>query len=215
MTDHAESSLLPSIIDMDAYLIGKYPRKYDNARREWTRSENANIPPRHIDDLIAPLSLLLKMISVSMIEVAAMLMKRLLHNNTSVHNEIETKTDNKQVLDSIKACMTSIILKRGRTQKDLTEAKAVILTACMFNGDVNKVTIQEHLGVSMARMSKAVQKEDEVSYLHKKPKLYEMNQSTNHSRCISEFCHSDEPSVIDSNRCKIIEIDREKHVDRV
>jgi len=70
----------------------------------------------------------------------------------------------------------------------------------MFNGDVNKVTIQERLGVSMARMSKAIRKEDEVIYLHKKSKLNEMKQATNHVRCISEFCHSDESSVIDSKR---------------
>ena len=65
----------------------------------------------------------------------------------------------------------------------------------MFNGDVNKVTIQECLGVSMARMSKAVRKEDEVSYSHTTYKLYEMKQATNHLRCISEFYHSDESSV--------------------
>lgn len=47
--------------------------------------------------------------------------------------------------------MTSSNVKCGRTQKELTEAKAAIVTACMFNGDVNKVTIQERLGVSMAR----------------------------------------------------------------
>jgi len=67
----------------------------------------------------------------------------------------------------------------------------------------------------MARMSKAVRKEDEVSYLHTKSKLYEMNQVTNHLRCISDFFHSDESSVIDSNSRKIIEVDGENHAGRV
>jgi len=56
----------------------------------------------------------LKILSGSIIEVAAMLMKMLLHKNTSVRNEIETKTDDKQILDSIKAFMISSNIKRGR-----------------------------------------------------------------------------------------------------
>ena len=107
MTDHVKSLILPSVIDMEACLIGKYPRKYEKARREWTRNKTANITPRHVDDLTAPLSLLLKIISGSIIEVAAMLMKRLLHKNASVRNEIEIKTDDKKVLDSIKSFMTN------------------------------------------------------------------------------------------------------------
>lgn len=132
-----------------------------------------------------------------------------------MRNEIETKTDGEKILDSIKAFMTSGDVKGGKTQKELTEAKAAILTACMFNGDINKVTIQERLGVLIARMSKAVRKEDEVRYLYTKSKLYEMKQAPNHLRCISEFFHSDEYSVIDSNSRNIIELDGEKYIDIV
>ena len=70
------------------------------------------------------------------------------------------------MLDSVKAFMKSSNVKRGRTQKELTTAGDAILYACIFTSDVNKVTIQEHLGVSMVTFSKAVRKEDDVRYNH-------------------------------------------------
>lgn len=50
-------------------------------------------------------------------------------------------------------------------------------------------------------------KEDAVKYTHTKSKIYEMKQTPNQLRYISEFFHSDESSVIDSNCRKAIKVD--------
>ena len=61
--------------------------------------------------------LLLTMLSVSIIEVEVMLMRMLLHNAICIRKEIETETDDKNILDSIKEFMTSSNVKCGRIQK--------------------------------------------------------------------------------------------------
>ena len=93
--------------------------------------------------------------------------------------------------------------------------KDAIRSVRIFTGNVNNVTIQVHLGVSTARMPKVVRKEDDVRYNHTTSKPYEMKQTPNHVQRISEFCHSNESSVIDSNSRKIIKVDGEEHTSRV
>ena len=77
------------------------------------------------------------------------------------------------------------------------------------------MTIQKRLEVSIARISKVQRNEDTLGYLHMKQKEYETKQVPKHLQCISEFCHSDESSVIDSNSRKIVTVKGEKHVGRV
>ena len=110
--------------------------------------------------------------------------------------------------------MTSNV-RGGRTENEFTEAKNAILTACIFDGNVSKVAIRKRLGVSTARMSKVQRNGDVLGYLHVKSKEYKTKQRSNHLRCISEFCHSDESSVIDSNSRKIVTVRGENHVGRV
>ena len=68
MMDDADP-LMPSLIDMVSFLMGKYPRKYEKAHGDWTRSETEKITIRHLENLAAPLILLLKILSGSIIEV--------------------------------------------------------------------------------------------------------------------------------------------------
>ena len=63
-------------------------------------------------------------------------------------------------------------VRGGRTEHELTEAKNAILTACLFDGQVSKATIQKRLEVSIARISKVQRNEDALGYLHMKSKEY-------------------------------------------
>jgi hypothetical protein len=140
MMDDGRPSL-PSSIDLDSFMAGRHPRKYKKACGKWTRSERGNFSNHHLDVLAAPLELLLKILSGNVIEVAAMVITRVLYRAVDVHKEIESNTVDKKMLDSVKAFMTPNV-KCGRTMKELTEAQSAILSACMFSGDVNKVTIR-------------------------------------------------------------------------
>ena len=112
--------LLPPPIDLDSLLTIRYYHKYKKARGEWTRSEIENITTRHLDNLTVPLVLLLKILSGSIIEVAAMVTTRVLHRTADIRKIIESNTDDKKMLDSVKAFITSSNVKCGRTRKELT-----------------------------------------------------------------------------------------------
>ena len=201
-------------LDMDTYLKQRYPRKYEKSQREWYFAGTNITTTTHLDRLVAPLTLLLKILSCSIIEVSVMLIKRLLNRNENISKQFETETDDTRILNSIKSFMMSNV-RGGRTEHELTEAKNAILTACLFDGQVSKATIQTRLEVSIARISKVQRNEDTLGYLHMKQKEYETKQGPKHLQCISEFCHSDESSVIDSNSRKIVTVKGEKHVGRV
>ena len=103
----------------------------------------------------------------------------------------------------------------GGTDNEHTKAKNTILVACIFNGKVNKLKIKERLEVSMASIFKVQRNEDALGYSHTKSKEYKTKQGPNHLRWKSEFYHSDESYVIDSNSHKIVTVKGEKHVGRV
>ena len=77
----------------DAFLMGKYPCKHEKARGDWTRSKTKTITIRHLENIDAPLILLLKILSGSIIEVATMLITRVLHRVADTHKVIEGETD--------------------------------------------------------------------------------------------------------------------------
>ena len=44
----------------------------------------------------------------------------------------------------------------------------------IFTGNINKVTVQDRLGLSVTRISKVMREEDDVRCTHTKSKMYEM-----------------------------------------
>ena len=81
------------------------------------------------------------------------------------------------------------------------------------DGIIWKRYISDRLSISKEVISKvSCTREEEVSYIHQKTKVYTTKHGESQLKAMLDFCHSEEVSNIDSNSRKIIDINWENHV---